>query len=338
MLPVIAAIREQSPKTQITWVIGKVEHRLVGHLPGVEFVVFDKSQGISEYFKIKRLFKGRVFDALLLMQVAMRANLLAPMIRAKRKIGYDAARAKDLHSVFVSEPISPLPSQGQHVADSFFSFIERLGFAPVAPERRKWVLPAVAGAEDLAQAELDKSRPTLLISPCSSHSLRNWTCEGYASVADYAAAQHNMQVLLCGGRSELEQNTAADIEKLCKVAKPVNLVGKDTFAQFIELLRGSDVLLSPDSGPVHMAAITDTPAIGLHACSNSKRSGPYKSLRHCVDVYDQAARKCFGKGAEQLKWGTKIEQPGVMALITVDQVIEKLDTLMAEQKERAEHV
>ncbi|MCM2311130.1 MAG: hypothetical protein NDI84_06960, partial [Steroidobacteraceae bacterium] len=94
-------------------------------------------------------------------------------------------------------------------------------------------------------------------------------------------------------------------------------------------LARATVLLTPDSGPAHMATAVGTPVIGLYAATNPERSGPYYSRRWCVDRYDAAARGFLGKPAAELPWTTKIERPGVMGLITPADVIERLDALMA---------
>ena len=67
----------------------------------------------------------------------------------------------------------------------------------------------------------------------------------------------------------------------------------------------------------------------LHAASNPRRSGAYSNLEWAVDRYDAAARKFRGRPAVELKWGTKLEFPGVMALIDVDAVQETLDRALA---------
>jgi heptosyltransferase I len=72
----------------------------------------------------------------------------------------------------------------------------------------------------------------------------------------------------------------------------------------------------------------ETPVIGLYAATNPARSGPYLSRQWCIDKYDEAARQFLGKPADQLAWTTKIEQPGVMDLITPDDVIRKLHSLL----------
>ena len=80
---------------------------------------------------------------------------------------------------------------------------------------------------------------------------------------------------------------------------------------------------------MHMANAVGTKVLGLHAASNPDRSGPYSDRRWCVDKYDEAAHRFLGKPASGRAWGTKIKKPGVMDLITVDDVIERLEALAA---------
>ena len=94
-------------------------------------------------------------------------------------------------------------------------------------------------------------------------------------------------------------------------------------------LQRATALVSPDSGPVHMATTVGTPVIGLYAATNPERSGPYFSRRWCVDRYEMAAVRFRGRAPQRLPWTEKIEEAGVMDLIEVDDVAEKLDELMA---------
>jgi len=149
--------------------------------------------------------------------------------------------------------------------------------------------------------------------------VRNWRVERYAAVADHAAAR-GWRVVLCGGRSQLERDTTDAI--VAALSHPaLDLVGKDTLKQLPALLERADLLLTPDSGPMHIANAMGTKVLGLHAASNPARSGPYSDRRYCVDRYDDAARKYLGKPADALRWGTKIEHEGVMDLVTVDDAI-----------------
>ena len=312
VLPLVRTLQRAWPEVALTWVIGKGEQKLLDGLPGVEFVVYDKKTGLAGMRGLRRELQGRRFDALLQMQVAARANLLSAFLPAKRRIGYDKSRSKDLHGLFVNERIPDRP--GIHVLDALGSFCEPLGLRQTEVI---WEMPVPKNARAWAHAQWpDDGVPTLAISPCSSHTLRNWRPERYAAVADHAA-ERGWRIVLLGGRSALERDTS-DAILAAMTAPALDLVGKDTLKQLPALLERADLLMTPDSGPMHIANAMGTKVLGLHAASNPRRSGPYSDIRFCVDRYDDAARRYFGKPAAELKWGAKIEHDGVMDLVTVE--------------------
>ena len=319
VLPLVHTLRRAWPGVELTWVIGKGERRLLDGLPGVRFLEYDKKSGIAGMRALRRELAGRRFDALLQMQVAARANLLSAFIPAARRIGYDKSRAKDLHGLFVNERIPDRP--GIHVLDAIGSFCEPLGLRQTEVA---WNLPVPDAAFEWASRQWpDDGAPVLMVSPCSSHARRNWRAERHAALADHAAAK-GWRVVLCGGRSELERTTGDAI--LAAMKHPaLDLIGKDTLKQLPALLARANLLVTPDSGPMHIANAMGTKVLGLHAASNPRRSGPYSDIRYCVDRYDSAARKFLGKPADALKWGTKIEFDGVMDLVTVEDAIEAFE-------------
>jgi len=168
----------------------------------------------------------------------------------------------------------------------------------------------------------------LVVSPCSSHVLRNWSAERYAAVIEAAHRDHGLATILCGGPSATEAAMAAAIKSACRVPL-VDQTGKDTLPQMLALLTRATVLLTPDSGPAHMGTAAGIPVIGLYAATNPARSGPYHSRHWCVDRYAAAARRYLKRDPQQLPWTQKIERPGVMDLIGVDDVRERLAALAA---------
>ena len=317
-LPVVRSIQDQWPETRITWIIGKLERKLMEGVDDVDFIVFDKRGGWPAVRALREDLDGRRFDILLHMQVAARANLLSKLVKARLRVGWDRGRSRDFHHWFNRYKVPQIPQQ--HQVQGFLEFPRLLGIPVETP---RWDLPVSDAAEAWAAEHLPENQPILLISPCSSHPLRNWRAEYYAAVADFAAAEMGMRVVLSGGPSELERTTGQQIESL--MTRPcMNLVGKDTLEQSKAMLRQADLVISPDSGPAHIASALGTPVIGLYAATWSKRSGPYNSLRLCVDRYEEAARKYRKREATDLRWGHRIEEPGVMDLIRPEDVVEKL--------------
>ena len=319
----LRAFQAAWPETQFTWIIGKLEAKLMSAiLPGVEFIIFDKRTTLKELWRLRALLRDRRFDLLVDLQLSLRASLISRYIHAPIKLGFDRQRARELQWLFTNAQIAP--ATREHVLDSFMGFVRACG---ILPDKPYWNVALPLSAMEYAQQVIAGSTRTLLISPCSSHAARNWSAQRYAEVADYAARVHRMRVVLVGGRTELESRMGEAI--VAAVRNPiVNQIGKDTLPELLGLMSRSAVLLSPDSGPAHMATMVELPVIGLYAATNPQRAGPYYSRQWCVDKYDAASRKFYGKPATEIPWTTKIEKPGVMDLIEVSEVTAKLDQLM----------
>ena len=322
VVPVVRTLQQAWPATQLTWIIGKTEARLMSLIEGIEFITVDKRASVTALRALHRQLRGRRFDVLLHMQLALRASLVAQCVPASVKLGFDRARARELQWLFTHARIAPRVRE--HVLDSFFGFPAALG---ITERLLRWDLPLPSAAHAYSERLIPDSQPTLLINPCSRHALRNWRAARYAALAEHAAGRHHMRVILVGGPSERERRMGAEIERGCAV-RLTNQIGKDTLPELLALLARATVLVSPDSGPVHMATAVGTPVLGLYGATNPARSGPYLSGRWCIDAYPRAARAFRGCEPGELPWGHKIEEPGVMDLISVEEVTAKLDELL----------
>ena len=323
VIPLLRSLQAAWPHTRLTWVIGRAEAKLMRLIPDVEFIEVDKREGLGGLRALRRQLRHRRFDVLLHLQHSLRASAVSLCIRAERRIGFPRGEARDLQWLFTNETVKP--SGRAHVVDSLLAFADALG---VHSRAEDWTLPLPPEALARARKLIPGYQSTLVISPCSSHPLRNWSAERYAAVADHAQRAQGMRVLICGGRSTAEREMADAILSRSRTG-PIDLVGQDTLPELLAVLARATVLLSPDSGPVHMATLVNTPVIGLYAATPSARSGPYRSLDWCVDAHETAAARFRGKSAQALRWTHKIEQEGVMDLIGVDQVIARLDRLLA---------
>ena len=310
-LPVLRTLQHHWPETRITWIIGKNEHALVSDIEGVEFITFDKSLGFGAYAEIRRKLANHHFDVLLHMQVSLRASITSMLVKADIKLGFDRERAKDLQWLFTNKKITPASTR-QHVVDSFLEFPKCLGLEPVL----NWDLP-VSDHAVTSVKHLISGSDFLAINPCAvakSRNWRNWTVEGYAAVADYAAEHHGMTVLLTGGPSSDERNMADTIVTMCS-HKPLNLVGKTTLPELVALLQLSKVVIAPDTGPAHIASALGIPVIGLYAATNPQRAGPYRFMQFVVNQYPQALEKYYDLTVEDAPWGKRIQNDECMALI-----------------------
>ena len=318
----VQAIQRQWPQTRIVWIMGKLEAQLLGDLPGVDVIPFDKKAGFRGYWQVWRQLWHIRFDALLHMQGALRASLLSIGIRAKVTLGFDKQRASDGQSLFtnykVTSPESP------HVLDGFMAFARELGVEDLTP---KWFIPTSDIDDDWARKQIN-GKPTLLISPAASKAFKNWTTAGYAALADHAANK-GLQVFLCGGPSAAEQVMAKEIINQCQNT-PRNLIGKTNLKQLMALIKQSHLVLAPDTGPTHMATAAGVPVLGLYAHHNPQRTGPYYCRQYVVSVYEKLITQQTGRSLSELAWRTRLKDEQAMQQISIEQVKVAFDTLLGD--------
>ncbi|MFW5969887.1 MAG: glycosyltransferase family 9 protein [Halofilum sp. (in: g-proteobacteria)] len=325
-VPVVRTLQKAWPGTQLTWIIGRLEAELVGDLPGVEFIVFDKGRGFAAYRDLRRRLRGRRFDVLLQMQVALRANLAGRLVRAPLRVGFDRARSRDGHGLFVNRRVGPNPRT--HVLDGFFDFLRALG---IEERELRWDIPIPDAAAAFARERLPDGAGWLAINACTSarvNNWRNWSAQRYAAVIDHAAERHGLRTVLTGGPAPAEREMANAIALHARHA-PVNLVGETRPKELLAVLDRATVAIAPDTGPLHIAAAAGTPVIGLYATSNPARTGPYRWREFVVDRYPEALAEEYGTTPEHARWGRRVRSPEAMQRITIADVTGQLDRLIA---------
>jgi len=328
MLPIVRTIQHAWPHTKLTWIIGRIEHGLVRDIPDIEFVVLDKAHGLRGYAHLRRHLYGRTFDALLHMQMSLRASLASLFASSPVRLGFDRPRAQDFQWLFTNHRIAA--REREHVQDSFFGFVDSLG---IRTRVLRWDVPIPDDAHAFADSVLGQGPPILVISPCSSMSYRNWHAAGYAAVADYAAEHYGLRVVLTGGSSTIERAYAQGITAQAS-CKPIDLVGRTDLKQLLAVLARATAVVAPDSGPAHMATAVGTPVIGLYACTNPDRARPYLSADYVVSHYPEAIQAKYGRGVDEVTWGARVRDEGTMERITVAEVTAMLDRFMARADKR----
>ena len=318
-LAVIRRIQDNWPGAKITWIIGKTEALLMADIADIEFIIFDKSKGRQAYKHVQRELGDRCFDIVLCMHASMRANFLYRKIRAPIRLGFDRKRAKDFQWLVTNRRIDP--AHGEHALEAMMSFASTIG---AEPQPIRWDIPLSENARAFAADFLSPNKPLVVISPCSSNrsrNFRNWSMANYAKVIEYLAGK-GCRIVLTGGRSELEVEYG---ETLSANGVADNLIGKTSLKELAALINASDLVICPDSGPAHMATAFSTPVVGLYATSNPDRTGPYASRELTVNRYPDAALKYLGKPVDKLRWGQRVRHPEAMDLITIEDVMGKID-------------
>jgi len=316
VVPLIRTLQSNLPGVAITWVISRPAYDLVEGMDGVEFIVIDKPDSIRDYWRFKKQLSGRRFDVLLAAQASFRANLLYPLIKASRKIGYDKLRAKDGHGWFITESIK---AGNDHTLDGFLRFAENLG---ITRKDIRWDLPIAEQDREWACNQLAGKNKILLVNPAASKPERSWMVDRYVAAISYAKVNLGMDVVLTGGPGAYDRTLA---DAILAQVDCVDLVGKTKPKQLLALISEAQAMLCPDTGPSHMATAVSTPVVALHAVTSKDVSGPYLYRDFAVDYYPQAVVSILNKTPATNIWGTHVHGPETMKLIPVEDVLAKLD-------------
>jgi heptosyltransferase I len=318
VLPVVNALERAWPDCRITWVVQPAAHALVSGHPAVDdFVVFRRRRGPSAWRAFREVatdLRARRFDLLLALQVYLKAGVITGLARARVKLGFDVRRARDAQWLFTNARIPPHPPQ--HVQDQYFEFLAHLG---VDPEPVTWGL-VLTEAEREAQAVYFArlGGPACAVVVGTSRPEKDWAPERYARALEEIEARHGLRPVIVGGPSPAERR-AADAILASTRARAVDALGDD-LRRLVWLLDGSALVLTPDTGPLHIARALGRPVVSLFGRTNPRRSGPYRAFEDLVvDGYAEYEGEVYPISA--------MPRDG-MGRVTVERVLAKVDLAM----------
>jgi heptosyltransferase I len=310
-LPVVSSLRAHRPEARITWIMQPGAAELVRGHPAVdEVIVADRKRGPAGFAQLRREIARRRFDVALNLQAYLKAGIATALTRAPVRVGYDRARARDLTWMFSTHRLPPRPRA--HVQDEFLEFLDFLE----VPVRLEWGLePTEEERARYAALLPDAPGPTIALVVGTTRAEKEWATERYAALADAVAADLGARTVLVGGRSPREEAAAAAIRAAAS-DPPLDLREWD-LRRVAYLLHRADVLVSPDTGPLHMGVALGTPAVALMGHTNPKRYGPYRR-------FGELLVDAFGEPGEDYPV-TAPNRPGRMGRITVDEVMAKVE-------------
>ena len=281
VLPVITAIKRANPASHITWVLQPGPATLVrGHPHVDEIILFDRTAGWRGFRNIRRALAGHQFDVVINLQVYFKAGIITSFTHAPVKLGFDRARARDFNWLFTTDKIPP--HDMQHVQDQYFEFTDWLGVPhdPVEWGIGPWENERAWQRQFYAPLE----RPAAPIVVATSKAQKDWAPERWAEVCDALYADFGLQPVLVGGRSPREVHAERVILELSRCT-PVSALGCG-LRNLVSIFDGAALVLSPDTGPLHISVALDKPVVSLIGYSNPKRVGPYRKFRDLmIDAY-----------------------------------------------------
>jgi heptosyltransferase I len=311
-LPIANALKRSGVASHITWVAEPVPAQVLTAHPAVdEVVVFHKKAGLRGVLRLARELRGP-FDLTLNLNVYIKSVWPTVLSRAPRRIGFDRARSHEGVWLFANEHLRPGPRA--HTQDLFLEFLDVLQTERSPLEWRIAFTPQ----ERAAQHEFfagRAQRPVVALAAVSANPKKDWIPGRYARVVDALAREFDAETVIVGGPARREQLFAAEITRTASV-KPTVALGNDV-RRMMWLVAGSDLLIAPDTGPVHVARACNVPVIGLYGHTNPWRVGPYRCCEDLwVDRYTEPGAPADPSNATP--------RLGRMELITVDDVMARV--------------
>lgn len=311
VLPVVTAIKRRAPATKITWILQPGPASLVrGHPDVDEVLVFERKKGWRAFVEMRRTLRDRRFDLVLAMQPYFKAGLITAMANAPRKLGFDRARSRDATWLFANEHLAPRGER--HFQDQYLEFAEALG---VDPQPLTWNLgpwPSEMAYREAFASQLTRPAASIVIG--TSKPEKDWPAEKWAEVCDALEEEFGLQPVLVGGKSQREL-AAEEIIRARTRRAPLSTLGVP-LRELVAILDASAVVLTPDTGPLHMAVALNRPTIALMGYKDPRRVGPYRrftelTINAFADPGDSSAV-------------SRDTRPGRMDRIEVSHVLEKL--------------
>ncbi len=317
-IPLIRCLQKHCPQAKLFLFVDKVFAPVVEDIENLEVIAIKKPRSLKDYFFLNRIFKPFKFDIFLCTQASLRINFLYPMIHANRKIGLDSKRGRDGHCFFVNERI---PFHQEHSLEAFLGFARYLGIDDC---EIRFDLPLLREDEEFAKKEIS-SEGMILIHPRASFEQRTWSADRYGDLINSLSKIYPQKIGLTGLSSDLPF-----IEKIISQChlQPLNFAGRTNLKQLAALLKYADLLIAPDTGPIHLAQAHGTQTVGLYAAVSPEYTGPYQQSRNCVNAYPIAVEKFLRKDPGDVSWRTRVRADGIMDLISVDQVLEKVSSIL----------
>ncbi|NDD56849.1 MAG: lipopolysaccharide heptosyltransferase family protein [Verrucomicrobia bacterium] len=318
-LPVVNAIKRARPRARITWLLQDAGAALLEGHPAIdEILLFRRKAGLAGFVQMAARLSDRPFDVVLDLQCYFKASILTALCRAPVKVGLDPARAREFNWIVNNHHLPKRPIN--HVQEHFLEFLDYL---EIPREPIEWNLGPWP-AERSWQEEFFRPirRPRVALVAGTSNPKKDWIPERWVELNDHLQRDCGLATVLVGAKTAREVSLGQKMAAACQ-HPPVNALGSG-LRRLVSILEGCDLVISPDTGPLHLAGALGKSVIGLYGYNSPARVGPWRQdPRLLVDAFHDP-----GEPPQM----TFDHRPGRMEKISVMDVIHRVQIWSANQK------
>jgi heptosyltransferase-2 len=291
-IPAMKAVREHFPSAEITLLVRPWVAGLFTSAAFVDRVWSEaKPSGLASWTRITKNIRARSFDLALLLPNSFEAALMVFLGGVRQRVGY----ATDGRRWMLTDSVTPA-DESRHQVHYYLDLVKMLSAGTDHPSIEIDATDEERShARTLLTAEGIRSEtPFLVLNPGAAYgTAKRWHEDRFANVADILAGEFGLQVALIG--SERERPVAEQIRGLMK-ARAAVLNGKTSLETLIGILAESSLMITNDSGPMHIAAALGVPTIAVFGSTDEKVTSPFgprtRVVKYPVECSPCLLREC----------------------------------------------
>ncbi len=260
----LAILLKKELDAHISWLVEPLSYPLIASHSYIDTTIcFDKYHKLRGVASVRKALLKQHFDIVLDLQRILKSAAFCALASGNRRIGFDRKRCKEGSRFFPFERIAP-GDPDKHMIYQYMDLANHLGVK--TPETIQWAIPVVSPLP----AGLPDKYAVLNIG--ATKSANRWTSQGFAGLSDLLQSQYHLPCVLTGGPEDLQM--VADIINKSN-HHPMNLVGKTTINELTTILNGAAVVVTCDTGPMHLAVALGKKVVALFGPSDPTRTGPF---------------------------------------------------------------
>lgn len=317
-IPALRALRRNFKECEISLLVRLWVAAVFYDSPYIDNLILYPSEAdsFSGKWRFARSLRKEGFSKAILLQNAFDAALITFFAGIPERIGY----SRDLRGCLLTQKI-PYNNEDRkiHHIDYYLELLRRAGIP--AQYSRPWIRLSLSERLEARRRLSALKRPILAINPGATYgSAKRWIPDRFAAVADAFMSFTGGSTVLLGGDREIE--IAKEIRKNIQGDDIMILTGKTTLRELIAIISECDILLSNDSGPMHIGYGVGTPLVALFGSTSPELTGP-RGFRDIVIKKDIDCSPCFKRTCEMMT---------CMDAIKVDEVFDGIKRLIPSHK------
>ena len=331
-MPAVRALRQRFPRARIALLLHPSTQDLVEGQPFVDEIIIDdrgrEYKGIMGFVKLIRELKAKRFDLAVIYHTKKRTNLACYLAGIPHRLGY----RNDKYGLLLNHPIVDIRQEGKlHEAQFCFYVLKVFGIAVPPLEKISLTVSVHQSAEQWAEGYLRQNNLTdgqklIAVHMGASDPSRRWAEERFAELIPQMIKRCRCRIIIVGG-DDMRVSVKAMIAKIegrpaDGHASILDLTGLTTMAQLTSILRRCRMLVSNDTGPVHLAAALNLPVVSIFTRNqpgiNPERWKPLGPMSRFIAIPLDTAPDFRKAGSATLTYRGQIQ---------VSDVLEEVDAL-----------